>query len=268
MSDQVFGPVHAEVYDLIYADKDYAGECDAVESLLERYGQGPRTPDVPRRLMDVGCGTANHALEMASRGYRVTGIDRSAPMVEVARAKARRAGLDVDLQVADALDLDRVSVPGGSFDAAMVMFTVIGYFTEEGGLDQLLGGIRSRLKEGGLLVADYWYGPAVLAQGPTTRFRAIDGQGRRVLRCAQGEIDVDEQVYTIDLEIWVIEEDRLVGHAKETHRMHFFFPAELKLLLEANGFELVCDTSFPDIGSSHRPGHWWAALVGRAVPDR
>lgn len=54
------------------------------------------------RILDVGCGTGRHSVELARRGHRVTGIDLSAGMLRQARGKATEAGVDVDWVHADA----------------------------------------------------------------------------------------------------------------------------------------------------------------------
>jgi len=45
------------------------------------------------RILDVGCGTGRHAVELAQRGYQVTGIDLSTNQLARAREKARAAGV-------------------------------------------------------------------------------------------------------------------------------------------------------------------------------
>lgn len=64
----IFGD-YARYYDVLYQDKDYAGEADFVLSCLVRRQGEPRT------LLDLGCGTGRHGLEMARRGVSVTGVD-------------------------------------------------------------------------------------------------------------------------------------------------------------------------------------------------
>lgn len=70
-----------------------------VDFLLTLYPVSPGA-----RILDVGCGTGRHAIELAGRGYAVTGIDISEGMLKVARAKAWTAGLEVDFQKKDAAD--------------------------------------------------------------------------------------------------------------------------------------------------------------------
>ncbi len=96
-----------------YDDENFVqgtvGECDFIEEELGR--------DASRNILDVGCGTGRHAIELARRGYRVTGIDLSEAQLRRAREKADEAGVDVDFQRHDARDLPFV----GEFDAAIMM---------------------------------------------------------------------------------------------------------------------------------------------------
>lgn len=64
--------------------------------------------DVVGDVLDVGCGTGENALLVASRGRRVLGVDVSPLAIERARAKARERGLAVPFLVADALDLGKL----------------------------------------------------------------------------------------------------------------------------------------------------------------
>jgi SAM-dependent methyltransferase len=57
------------------------------------------------RVLDVGCGTGEHALMAASLGHDAVGVDLSVRAIELARTKATERGLDVRFVVADALRL-------------------------------------------------------------------------------------------------------------------------------------------------------------------
>lgn len=74
----IFGD-YARYYNLLYQDKEYAAETEFILECLTRYGGMPAT------LLDLGCGTGRHALEMARRGVCVTGVDMSATMLEMGR---------------------------------------------------------------------------------------------------------------------------------------------------------------------------------------
>lgn len=72
----VFGPGYASVYDLLYQDKDYAGECDLLTRLFADFGASPIGS-----VLDLGCGTGGHAMPLARRGFRVTGVDAAPAML-------------------------------------------------------------------------------------------------------------------------------------------------------------------------------------------
>jgi len=54
------------------------------------------------RILDVGCGTGRHAVELARRGFRLTGVDLSSGMLEQARQAAGEAGVSIEWIHADA----------------------------------------------------------------------------------------------------------------------------------------------------------------------
>jgi len=72
--------------------------------------------DLGDEIIDVGCGTGEHAMLFASSGYKVLGIDSAPLAIEKARAKASQRGSKAEFVVADALHLD---VLHRKFDAAI-----------------------------------------------------------------------------------------------------------------------------------------------------
>ncbi len=119
MSDP-FGAAYAAAYDSLYGAKDYAGECD----LLERVFAAVPGAKV-RAVLDLGCGTGGHAIELARRGYDVAGVDRSPAMLAHAREKAAAAHVALGLQLGDLRECEL----GRAFDAVILMFAVLGYQT-------------------------------------------------------------------------------------------------------------------------------------------
>ena len=72
----------AEFYDLIYSTfKDYRAEGEQIARLLR--GLNPACESV----LDVGCGTGEHARLLAAQGFRVDGLDLDPAFVQIARHK-------------------------------------------------------------------------------------------------------------------------------------------------------------------------------------
>ena len=78
----------------------------------------------PGPLVDLGCGVGRHALTFATRGFEVTAVDLSQAMLRVVGAKAEAAGVRLRRVRANLCDLG--SLPDGSFDYALSMFSTLG----------------------------------------------------------------------------------------------------------------------------------------------
>jgi 2-polyprenyl-3-methyl-5-hydroxy-6-metoxy-1,4-benzoquinol methylase len=85
------------------------GEVDFIENELAF--------DKSATVLDIGCGTGRHAIELARRGYSVTAVDLSASQLDRARVKAAAANINVQFVQADARSLDYNS----EFDAAIMV---------------------------------------------------------------------------------------------------------------------------------------------------
>lgn len=85
------------------------GECDFIEQEIDF--------NKSLKILDVGCGTGRHAIELATRGYHVTGIDLSASMLDKAREKASQQGVHIDFAQHDARNLPFVD----AFDLVIML---------------------------------------------------------------------------------------------------------------------------------------------------
>jgi SAM-dependent methyltransferase len=125
-----------------------------VDSLLELTGL-----ELDAHVLDLCCGPGRHALELARRGFRVTGVDRTAAYLDAARQKAADEGLEVEFVQED---MRRFARPG-AFDMAINLFTSFGYFKDPADDLQVAKNLHASLKPGGKLVMEMM-GREVLAR--------------------------------------------------------------------------------------------------------
>jgi len=88
---------YGEKYDRECFAQGTIGECDFIEKELNF--------NKSLKIIDVGCGTGRHSIELAKRGYQVTGIDLSISLLKKAEEKANKAGVKVDFFRHDARNL-------------------------------------------------------------------------------------------------------------------------------------------------------------------
>jgi ubiquinone/menaquinone biosynthesis C-methylase UbiE len=98
-----------------------------------------------KRILDLGCGTGNYAIELARRGAIVTGIDASMDMLDTAMEKAKAAGLQIAFLEGRA---EEMPLKAGSFDA-LVSVTACEFF---GDMRMAAGEMKRVIKPDGKIV--------------------------------------------------------------------------------------------------------------------
>lgn len=93
-----------------------AAKPEVQRKLFDRE-EAERIPPLGKAL-DLGCGTGIHAIELARRGWQVTGIDMVPKALRQAEERARKAGANIKFVRGDVTDLRRAEV-GGGFDFAL-----------------------------------------------------------------------------------------------------------------------------------------------------
>jgi SAM-dependent methyltransferase len=100
---------YAQGYDREVFTRGTSGEVDFIEAEIGG--------DKAKRILDIGCRTGRHAIELAKRGYIVTGLDLSETLLNRAREKAIAAKVGVDFVLADARNFHF----DGGFDLAIMI---------------------------------------------------------------------------------------------------------------------------------------------------
>lgn len=260
MTESVFGKGYADQYDLLYSDKDYEAECDLIESVFRKHAQVP-----VKTILDLGCGTGNHAVPLARRGYRVTGVDVSEEMLTRAREKAAALELPSRCMAPTFIlgDVRGVEV-GQPFDAVLMMFAVLGYQLTNDDVLAALRTVRRHLSPGGLFVCDVWYGPAVLAIRPAERAKVIPTADGKLIRAASGVLDTYRHLCEVRYRVWRISGDRVVSETEESHQMRYFFPQELTFLVGLAQLDMTEISAFGEPGRVPDEGTWNVMITAQA----
>jgi SAM-dependent methyltransferase len=249
MTESVFN-AYSRYYDLLYRDKDYAAEVDYIDRLLQRYGV------TGSDLLEFGSGTGKHGRLLAQRGYRVTGIERSADMVAQAE--------QVDGFQCQVGDISTVQL-GRTFDAVLSLFHVISYQVSNKAVQAVFARAAEHLTPGGLFIFDVWYSPAVYAQRPSVRVKRLEGEGLRVTRIAEPEIFPNEN--RVDVNYQIFAEEQASGEVEmvsESHPMRHFTLPELDLFAQMSGFERVGAEEFLT-GNMPSEETWGVCLIFKKV---
>ncbi|MTV25479.1 class I SAM-dependent methyltransferase [Nitriliruptoraceae bacterium ZYF776] len=200
-----YGDAHAAWYDALYAalGKDHHAEGEQLLALVtDELGRTPST------WLDVACGTGQHLAAVAEQVDEVVGVDLSAPMLDVARA---RLGGRVELLEADQRELDL----GRRFDVVTSLFSSVGYVRDVEEFDRTIASLARHVAPGGLLVVEPWVHPDDWEDG-RTQVVDVEETGGRAVRVLTSRRE--GQVSVLDVAVVTAADGRLTVD-REEHRM-------------------------------------------------
>lgn len=114
-----------------------------VASILDLTGIEP-----PARIADIGCGHGRHAIELARRGFQVTGIDINEAFIQ----QGQRAAGDLPIRL---LSGDMRTAVSGPYDLVLSLFNSFGFFDDRDNR-RVIQAWRGEMVTGALLVMDLW----------------------------------------------------------------------------------------------------------------
>ncbi|MCP4658101.1 MAG: class I SAM-dependent methyltransferase [bacterium] len=133
-----------DLYSFLFAQERFEKAQDQIEKLI-RLVEFSGT-----RVLDLPCGPGTHAVPLAALGYRTTGVDLSAFLLERARARADDAEVEVEWIREDMRDFCRPD----TFDLATNLFSSLGFFDDQEDNQRVLQNLCRSLRPGGVCVLD------------------------------------------------------------------------------------------------------------------
>ena len=234
----------ARYYDFLYEDiVDYAGDVAFLETVFRRWMRNQ-----PQCVLDLGCGTGNHDVILARRGYEVTGLDLSPAQLAVARRKARREGLRVHFIHGDMRSFDL----GRTFDVCACMFGAFGYLLRSTDVRRCLKSVHRHLRPGGLFVFEFWQSSAARPAGYQSWLHKV-GSEYEIVRLSESRFDARTRILPIEFRFFVFRAGRMLDRFDETHTVRTYETDRLKDLLREAGLDpLALYAATPQEKGFHR----------------
>jgi SAM-dependent methyltransferase len=208
-------------YALLYGHRDEQDAQMWVDAIVAKWELAPGSA-----LLDIGCGRGRHAGLFAKAGMRVTGLDISEDSIQ----EARSAWPMVDFHVHDM----RHTFAEDRFDAAVCLFTTLGYFDALEDDLAVLRAAHDALRPGGQLVIDFMNTPKVLATLVGEETQEREGVHFRISRAVEDGVVV-KRITVTD-----------AGHSSEfEERVQALTPSMLEMMAEDVGFIVEGRTDGP-----------------------
>jgi len=249
---------YSQYYDLFYRDKDYGTEASYVDEIIKNH-----LPEASA-ILEFGCGTGLHAAKLASKRYKVHGVDSSVQMLK----KAQRNFEDLSPEVASHVsfsqgDIRRLKIDD-RFDVVIALFHVISYLPTNEDIKKAFDCAKSHLKKGGLFLFDCWYGPAVLTERPEVRVKRLENDEVNVVRIAEPRMNENSNLVDINYQVFIKNKSNAkLEIVEETHRLRYLFKPEVTYFLNQAGFELIESAEWMT-GKEIGFNSWYVYFVGRA----
>jgi len=212
-----FGPGYLELYDEALQERTPV-EIDQLEHFLQLRP--------PLRILDLPCGQGRHAIELARRGYDLTGMDLSPYLLDVAKARAKEAGVRVEWRLGDM----RQAIGGDAFDVIINLFTSFGYFADEADDRLVMRAAASMLKPGGRFLLEVINGERIMARFEEREWFTV-GQTAVMERRS---LDTSARRMVVE---WTVSSNS--GTEVNVHALRLYGGRDLHEMLTAEGFERV-----------------------------
>jgi|LGOV01.1.fsa_nt_gb ubiquinone/menaquinone biosynthesis C-methylase UbiE len=242
----------AKYYDLIHYFRNYEQQAEFLNSAIKKY------LPAAHRILDIACGTGNHAIFMTKKGYDVTGIDLSQEMLNIAEQKIKNTDLQVEFTYGDMRDLKFSS----EFDVVYclgVSFMELRTYNE---INSCLNSIRRTIKPNGLFIFDVSNGWEMLSV--ETRKDFAQDAKTKVIWLSSGYIDKLKRAMHLDY-TFIIQESNKTAIELGVEELRIFFPNELRMLLINASFKIEAMLGDRSLETPFKEDSLHIVMVNRSI---
>ncbi|MBO5315523.1 MAG: class I SAM-dependent methyltransferase [Clostridia bacterium] len=217
----------APFYDAINADISYSDWADFIEKIFNK-----ECKSRPELVLDLGCGTGKMTLELASRGYDMTGIDISPEMLDIAREQAEIGGYDILWLSQDMREFELY----GTVDSAVSCLDCINHLTKPSDVKKTFELMHNYLIPDGIFVFDI-NGKAKFENIYADRSYVMEEDGGVCI----WQNYYDKKTKLCDFYITLFEEcsDGRYERYDDEQRERMYTVSEMRKMLLASGFEFI-----------------------------
>lgn len=227
--------LEAKLYDKIWGRYDYDADIKFLDGLFKEHGC--------RSIIDVGCGTGNHALRLSRLGYEVTGVDVSPTMLKIAKEKDKEA--KIKFIQGDMKKLEKIVPKGQKFDAAICLGQTFYHLITNRDMQAFLDGLHKILRKNGLFIFNARNGRKIREEYLNKLFldHMIIEEKLQLLLLAYNTRHPRNRNVIIWRPIYLMKENDKVDLQLREHKLRWFYFSRLKKILTENHFEVTATYS-------------------------
>jgi len=229
--------LEARFYDKIWGRHDYDADVKFLADFFRKHHC--------RSVIDIGCGTGNHALRLSKMGYQVTGVDVSPTMLKIAKAKDKEA--KIRFIQGDMKKLEKVISKGQRFDAGICLGQVFSHLMTDKDVQAFLNRLHKILKQNGLFVFSARNAKKINEEylNKLRLDHMLNEEKLQLLMLGHNIRDSQDPNIIVWNPIYIIKENSKVDLQIREHKLRWFEFSTLKKIITKKGFKIVTIYSGP-----------------------
>jgi ubiquinone/menaquinone biosynthesis C-methylase UbiE len=229
--------LEARFYDKIWGQHDYDADVKFLADFFRKYHC--------KSVIDIGCGTGNHALRLSKLGYQVTGVDVSPAMLKIAKMKDKEA--KIKFIQGDMRKLEKVVLKGQRFDAAICLGQVFSHLMTDKDVQAFFGRLHKILKQNGLFVFSARNAKKINEEylNKLQLDHMLNEEKLQLVILAHNTRDSQNPNIILWNPIYLMKEKNKVDLQIREHKLRWFDFSKLKRIIKENGFEIIAAYSGP-----------------------
>ncbi|MGB7326021.1 MAG: class I SAM-dependent methyltransferase [Rubripirellula sp.] len=212
---------HPQYFDMVFRDETDA-EVAFFEQAFDKFADGK-----VKRLLEPGCGSGRLVVGMAAKGYDVTGLDLSPPMLKYLRDRMKRRKLPGTYVLGDMTEMD-FDEP---FDATFCTFNTFRHLLDEAAAEKHLRSVAANLRVGGIYILGFHLIPMDADPECTERWRASHGGTNVSVTLRVMDFDRKKRQELLRVSVKAVKRNGKVEKIRSEFPLRIYTPAQAKKLL-------------------------------------